>query len=329
MAHEIDMTSGRANMAYRGEVPWHGLGSKVDADATLEEWRRLGGLEWEALLTPVQYSTERGLQAHEERMVLYRSDTGTPLHIVSDHYKPVQPGEVLEFFRDLVEVDKVFKIETVGSLRGGRKVWALAKAEDQIILPGNDAVGRYLLMATSFDGSLPTIVMPTTVRVVCQNTLSLAGGPDGKKATVRVVHLQHFDAKQAKEDLGFTDAWKAFANLIPELAKAKMDDTDAGKFVVDSFWSKESPEREKEDFTQRYRRVLSDVMPLRRTAPGNRLPSADGTAWGVLNAVTYYVDHQAKRRSAENRLNSAWFGKGNTIKNRALATMTALVGGTK
>lgn len=47
---------------------------------------------------------------------------------------------------------------------------------------------------------------------------------------------------------------------------------------------------------------------------GSGLESANGTAWGILNSVTEYVDHERRTRSNEYRLGSAWFGQGVVIK---------------
>ena len=47
---------------------------------------------------------------------------------------------------------------------------------------------------------------------------------------------------------------------------------------------------------------------------GSRLMGVEGTAWGLLNAVTEYTDHHMRARSAENRLSSAWFGVGANLK---------------
>jgi len=51
---------------------------------------------------------------------------------------------------------------------------------------------------------------------------------------------------------------------------------------------------------------------------GSELISASGTAWGLLNSVTEYVDHERRARSKEFRLDSAWFGQGAALKQRAL-----------
>ena len=58
---------------------------------------------------------------------------------------------------------------------------------------------------------------------------------------------------------------------------------------------------------------------------GAELPSAKSTAYGLLNAVTEFVDHERRARSTDNRLDSAWFGKGAQIKQRALSQTLELV----
>jgi hypothetical protein len=38
----------------------------------------------------------------------------------------------------------------------------------------------------------------------------------------------------------------------------------------------------------------------------------------MLNAVTEYYDHHIPNRNNDTRLNNAWFGSGDRIKNKAL-----------
>lgn len=113
------------------------------------------------------------IHSFPEQKVLYRSDTKAPLSVVSNRYQVVQPREVLEFYRDLTEVSG-YELETAGILKGGRKFWALAWTGQTTVLKGNDQVNGYLLLATSCDGTLATTATPTTVRVVCNNTLTIS-----------------------------------------------------------------------------------------------------------------------------------------------------------
>ena len=58
---------------------------------------------------------------------------------------------------------------------------------------------------------------------------------------------------------------------------------------------------------------------------GSDLSTAKGTAWGLVNAVTEYVDHHQKANSQSNRLQSAWFGRGNKLKTAAFDKALAIV----
>ena len=108
MAHEIDFTTGLPAVAYTGRKPWHGFGTEMEEDLTLDEWRVAAGLDWNVESRCVQYnrypSGERGkiLSSYNSRKILLRSDTLDPLSCVSDRFKVVQPKEVMEFFESLI-----------------------------------------------------------------------------------------------------------------------------------------------------------------------------------------------------------------------------------
>jgi hypothetical protein len=63
---------------------------------------------------------------------------------------------------------------------------------------------------------------------------------------------------------------------------------------------------------------------LFKSAPGQELVTANGTLWGAVSAVTYYVDHV--RSGKTERLDSAWFGPGCALKEKAWTQASALVG---
>ena len=144
-------------MAYVGERPWHGLGKQLAAGQSIQQWKQSAGMDWCIEEAEVRYITGRNgvgtLSAYPGQKVLYRSDTQAPLAVVSKRFQVVQPGEILEFYRDLTEIGG-FELETAGVLAEGRKVWALARTGQSAVLKGKDQVDGYLLLATACDGTL-------------------------------------------------------------------------------------------------------------------------------------------------------------------------------
>ena len=135
MAHLIE------SMAYRQEKPWHGLGSQLPAGQSIETWQQAAGMDWSINESDVLYSADATnglhLRTNPDSKVLFRSDTFAPLSVVSKRYKVVQPNEILEFYRSLVSAGG-FELETAGVLKGGKKLWALAKTDQQTVLKGGD-----------------------------------------------------------------------------------------------------------------------------------------------------------------------------------------------
>lgn len=71
-------------------------------------------------------------------------------------------------------------------------------------------------------------------------------------------------------------------------------------------------------------RTMARLAELFVAGPGADLRSAKGTAWGLLNAVTHDVDFSARRRTADARLTSAWFGPGADLKEKARTLALAM-----
>ncbi|MCP4933714.1 MAG: DUF932 domain-containing protein, partial [bacterium] len=232
MGHMIENNDG---VAYTGQKPWHGLGNEVDPTTSIDEWKKQSGLIWAVEEYPALYANGGGdLVAVDGRKVLVRDDDNTTLSIVSDNYNVVQPGEVLEFYRDLAEKQDL-RIETAGSLMGGKKVWALAKTlNDPLRIMGQDQVDDYVLLATSYDAMMSTVATRTSVRVVCWNTLSWAVGENGQYADVRLPHNAHFNPSAIQAQLGLTDpqSWTEFGENVTELAKRKVTHQEAVDFFV-------------------------------------------------------------------------------------------------
>ena len=302
-------------MAYVNATPWHGLGNQLPPSQPLEVWQRSAGMDWSIKESDVLYSVADvsiNVRPCVGSKVLYRSDSLAPLSVVSERYKVVQPREVLEFYRDLVSAGG-FELETAGVLKGGKKLWALAKTGQETVLKGGDRVKAYLLLATSCDGTLATTAQFTSVRVVCNNTLQMAVG--GRSGAVKVPHSTKFDPAAVKRELGIgLSVWDAFLVGMRAMSERSVSHAEATRFLTDVLGD---PSTSLSD--QINQKAIQSVQALFAGAgKGAGLESADGTAWGILNAVTEYVDHERRSRSQDYRLDSAWFGNGAAIKGRAL-----------
>jgi phage/plasmid-like protein (TIGR03299 family) len=341
MAHLLDESNNQYNFAHVNEAAWHGLGQPLEAGQPIEVWAKAAGLSHEVRRAVVQYESVEQDVDHEgnviavptnhlyaDREVLYRSDTNAPLGVVGKNYNIVQPAHVLDFFAKLAE-NNHFTLETAGSLSGGKRVWALAKVSDGAPVIGQDVVKPYVLLATSYDGTLATTARLTSVRVVCSNTLGFATAEGGD--TIKVPHNKEFSIEDTRLDLGI--AFNSFDKFLIEarqLAKRQVNENFAIEFLKQLLPATVSvktvagiktvtpvPVEETKAFT-----AILDLF--KGEALGADLPEASGSAWALLNATTQYVDH-VNGRNADTRLSSAWFGQGNALKSRARDQLLAVV----
>ncbi|WP_417276517.1 DUF932 domain-containing protein [Castellaniella sp.] len=318
MAHEVEQ------MAYVGQTPWHGLGNQLSANQPIEVWQQQAGMDWDIKESPVQFmdtvdETQSRLITFPQSKVLYRSDTQAPLSVVSQRYKVVQPREILEFYRDLTEVSG-FELETAGVLKGGKKVWALARTGQSATIQANDVTNGYVLLATACDGTLATTAQFTAVRVVCNNTLAVA--IDDSRGAVKVSHSTTFDADVVKRQLGISvSSWDMFMYRMKMLSARRVKHTEAEAFFRHIFADAQSSPVAKPN-EQAMAKALSIYNGRGR---GAELGSSNGTALGLLNSITEFVDHERRARNTDYRLDSAWFGPGAAIKQKALDRATLML----
>jgi phage/plasmid-like protein (TIGR03299 family) len=311
-------------MAYANAVPWHGLGNNVDADSTIEEWQNQAGLNWSVSKRPVHFAGEcvpganNGIHTFKDKFVLVRDTDSRPFSVVSGRYNPVQPKEILEFFRDLIATHGM-TIETAGSLKDGKRIWALAKTGDAHKVLGSDLVNSYLLIATSYDLTFSTLAQFTSVRVVCNNTLQQS--LNDYISRVSIPHFKDFNADQVHESLGLGRVqWGAFSQALDAIAKIKISVGDAGLIIANALKIPQdieapSPNRQ-------------HVMPIMRLFNGDAIGSdvVGQTGWGLVNAVTEYVDHRKRARNQGNRLDNAWFGEAANLKDTVFKSVLEMAG---
>lgn len=341
MSHEIMMVNGKACIAVAEgtDIPWHRLANWTPVDAGRDVWAQNAGLDFKVMRAKVRFPTRPEDASNpdawatmDDRHVLLHSVTKHPLGIVSNRYKIFQPRQVVDYICDTAE-QYGLKLDVMGVLYSGEKCWALAKYDGtQYVLDRRDRIGGYVLVSTTFDGSGKTEFRNTSVRVVCRNTMAVAGQG---KAAYAVSHRNVVDTDAANRALGFiadeyrtdfaatmdtlralavrpwTPAMMARATLeVFKPAGVKVDDMDV---------------KAREDVLTKH--IPNTVVTRAITSKG--LIGADmqggaGTAFAWLNSLTQFVDHDSRAHSVESRWDSALFGQGADLKSKALVTARAL-----
>jgi phage/plasmid-like protein (TIGR03299 family) len=331
MVAAVTITNGKAEMAYVGAVPWHGLGNQLQRGAPIETWIDESGLNFRVLKAFARYPVSKddvqspdAWRTCDDAVVLFRNDNGDKLGIVSPDYKIVQPRSVIEFFRDLVG-SAGMELETAGTLFGGKRLWAMARIEgaEHPVADARDKMKMNLLLATSLDGSLATTGAWIATRVVCNNTLQIGLG-ERNALKVKVRHSTTFDADHVKKELGLKEAESVFERTMREmreLADKRMREHDVvlntARLFYPDFDERDAKEQDKAIRSRNVSTVAE--MALDNKTLGSEFDGTQGTVFGWLNSVTQFVDHSAGKANttADNRINSAWFGKGAEIKEKA------------
>jgi phage/plasmid-like protein (TIGR03299 family) len=324
------------SMAYVGETPWHKLGFVLPRGVSTDDAVRIARMDYPLLRAKVRYPVRpedaadpSAWRTMDDRHVLVRGDNGDAMAIVSEDYKVVQPREVVDFFQRLC-AEGGFELETLGTLYGGRKYWALARiGESSYVRDPRDKMMPYALLSSSCDGSSATDCRYTCVRVVCANTLGVAhrGAP-----RVKVTHRSVFDANAVRAEMGLDKAHEDFQAAIEQfrvLASVPVKPVD----VVRETAALIVPGFDEMSIADQVKAVESDKRVARigqlafGGARGSQFAGAGGTAWGWLNAVTEYVDHEARARTPDARFDSAVFGRGEAVKQRALQVAMTMADG--
>lgn len=286
MAHNINRTNGKDSIVWAGQTPWHRLGTQLPEAFSAAEALRHGGLDY--TVTKVGLQTVDGA-AVPNRYALRRTDTGAVLGVCAGMYQPLQNRDAFAFFDGVFGKDKA-RYEVAGVLGDGERVWLLAKLPGEFEAIKGDALNQYLLLTNGFDTNEPVRARFTPVRVVCQNTLSLA-----LSKTASEVRVQHIGNVKAKMDIAgnllraaglYFDETK---ELFRGFAKYGMKQAEVSGYFAEVITGDRSANvNELHPVTRN--RILK-VQELNETGIGHDIKGVRGTLWGAYNAVTEYVDH--------------------------------------
>src|SRR5262249_52143894 len=279
MAHEIE------TMAFFQETPWHGLGTALHEE-DLYDWPKTcekAGLAWDVDLSP---SAPANTQAKATHKAVRRKTDGHTLGVVGPRFFPLQNSDAFAWFQPFLDAREA-ALHTAGSLRHGSRIWVLAKLNRTplVVAPG-DEVEKFILLSHGHDGSLAVRVGFTPVRVVCQNTLSMAHGSDASRL-IRVKHTKDVQANLAniREVMDLANAeFEATAEQYRLLARKSINQADLRRYVKKVFRVEEDREG-----STRLKNIMEEIVGLAEAGRGNELPSVSGTLWTAYNGVSEWL----------------------------------------
>jgi|TARA_R110000822_G_scaffold175029_1_gene314632 phage/plasmid-like protein (TIGR03299 family) len=308
MAHMVE------TMAYAGQVPWHGLGVRVNNNLSPFEILDAAQLNWTVEKQDMisKHPTDHTLdQIVSGKKTLVRSSDNTILDIIGSDWNPVQNSEAFDFFSDFVKAGDM-EMHTAGSLDDGKMVWALAKVNESFELFKGDKVDSYLLFSNPHQYGKSIDVRFTPIRVVCNNTLSLSLGQQVQNS-IKLSHRVEFNPETVKDTLGFANekltSYKEMAQFLGSKRYTNDNVTEYFDNVFPvNFRGIGDAKKARSNSSKRASELLT-------TQPGAEF--AAGSWWSAFNAVTYMTDHEMGR-DANTRIKNAWFGPTQKVKTKAL-----------
>jgi phage/plasmid-like protein (TIGR03299 family) len=327
MAHLIDQQTGKPAIAFveTEGTPWHGLGVPVQQAMTAKEAIELGSLNWEVKLENVFTQDQKPI---DNVFSVVRQDTRYPLGVVRTRYTVLQNNDAFDILDSLVE--NGLRYHVIGSLDNGRKIWLLAKLPGQIRVIGHDVVDKYLLLSNSHDGTQTLRIAFTPIRVVCNNTLTMAQNDiSDTEYLLNVRHTKSMSKSIAKAKDLFIDLEKRskeFEENAKRLVCYTLVESEIEKFLYGVLGYSKVKEIEK--IPTRTTNVVQSIMELHQNGKGSDIVGVRGSLWGIYNAVVEYADYQASVKGQDkeaSRLNSTLFGNLSKLKDKAYEKALELV----
>ena len=314
MAHNLNLNLLTGTHAFFTvkKPAWHGLGTIVDKALNSGEAIVAAQLDYEVKTTPVLYDLKNGKDAPytmddelnillmPDRKITYRDDTKEVFEVVSNDYHVVQNREAFKFFDNIVGKGEAI-FETAGALGKGETIFITALLPNNIIVGNGDEIKKYLLLTTSHDGKAAINVMFTPIRVVCNNTLTMA--LEGKdKLSIRHSSQSGVQLEQAQALLEIVS--KEATNLqeiFDAMIKHPVTDEEVREYILKCLLTA-AEWTDLEKVKERKLNMLSTVYTYYFTGPGQR--EFIGTLYGAYNAISGYFNNVKEYRKVESRMTS-------------------------
>lgn len=258
-------------------------------------------------------------QAVNSHNVIRREDNNKVYGVCGNRWEPLQNTDAFDWFQPALDAGLV-KLDTVGSLHGGRKIWILAElcSPPEEVVKG-DPIAKYIILGNGHNGSTAIFVGFTPIRVWCANQFPRLARCENS-SLIRLRHTKH--AKVQLDNLrdimdNANAEFSATVDQYRHLVNYTVNQTDLEKYVKVLFCNKAERETPLADLSARRRNMLESVLELVDTGIGLQDEKIKGTWYAAFNAVNQYLNYSAGR-SVDGRLDSLWFGQNSTTNQKAL-----------
>lgn len=311
-----------------GQPAWHGLGEYVNEEDA-RDWRKAyiaAGLDWRVTQAPLKTELLNGAQLPVESHVAnVRSSDAAVLGVVGANYTVLQNDQVFEWFSPFLEAGQC-RFEAAGALKGGARIWALARITGaQAEVRDGDQVDAFVLLSHAHDGSLAVRVGFTPIRVVCNNTLTMAHGSSASKL-IRIRHRGDVVAnlQTVRETMDLVRGeFSATIELYRRLATKEISQRDVRRYVelVLEPTKKFNPETEMMEASTKAENTMQKIV---ERAMAQDYAGATPTLWDAYNGITEWTNWE-RGRSQDSRISSLWYGDSAKVNARALEVASDLV----
>jgi phage/plasmid-like protein (TIGR03299 family) len=327
MAHEITSTD---HLMLAGEKAWHGLGTLVADAPTPADALTLARLDWTVSKSgPIVGAWDDGTSMDwGGHSLIRRDDNNTVLGCVGSGFVPVQNATLAEVAEALGTTGEV-RVETAGSLNGGRRVWFLLRSDSIDIGDRGDEHVPYVLLANGHDGSLALRCLPTMVRVVCANTWR-AADESGRQIGYTFRHTAGV-AGRIDEMKTALSLWRKQRDQ--QIARLnRLAEASISRDAIRELWVRvieacdgPLPATPTTPAEQRRRDRAAESLAYMAETFDREASRFGGTALVAANAATNWIEHARGRLDGDARISSRLFGDYATMTDAAFRTAEHLV----
>ena len=308
MAHHT-----RSNPTSNMKQPWHQFGDHLP-NASVGDLLDNPNYNYRVVSHPLEGAG--GLRAAKKHG-LWREDTGELLGIVSPDYEIVQNEVGLRFFEPLV-AKGLASIDTLGLFAGGKRFWILARMNlTPVEVLEDDLIEPYLLYTQGHDGHSAIRIQPTSVRVLCSNTISWAL-QSSETPKFRVSHqrgVSEMIDELRRYYLDSMQLWKCTSDSYSRLVERR--NLNVGKYFQQILLS-QSLADEHTSLRNKHMKLQLNKLWQAYEREAQWLPeAARGSAYHALQAVTHYTAH-LRGRDSKTRLRENWLGESARLRQTAM-----------